>query len=487
MMHIKCKRKKTLLNRLLFALFFSLFPLSGHANSLPDLGSPDLVEYDTITEENLGRAFTNVLYTQYNLYTDLETSNYIQNLGHKLASFVGSNRNFSFYIIDDSSINAFAGPDGVIGIHTGLIKAVQSEDELAAVIAHEISHVTQNHLSRRYEYSTNQANIGSIASVIAAILIGMQDPNAGMAALMGGMGYNLQEQLKNSRQHESEADHLGIELLYKAGYNSHAMGDFFGRLSKASQNDAHHVPEFLKTHPVTENRLADAENRAQNYPSSTGKTNNNQLKLIKLRLAHKKNINFESISNEANDLNKEESCYRLALNNLSRKQTTPKCLLDNAKLTESSVLFTNLILESATNLELEKYDSAKKSIEKLIKFKLELYPTRTDLAVRYAKYLQAKTNIQQAIDFLNKHKTKLKYRYPVYKELAELYLTDKKESEYYFNIAQATQLTGDLKQSKYLIEQAEKKLNPNATGLKREITLFKQENTNLLKKIQKEH
>ena len=110
------------------------------------------------------------------------------------------------------------------------------------------------------------------------------DPNAGMAILMGGQGLSAQKQLSNSRQHEAEADFTGIKLLYKAGYNPRAMARFFGRLSRESISDFGQVPEILRTHPVTENRLAAAEDRAQTMPPFKPRNGHDDLRLIQLRL-----------------------------------------------------------------------------------------------------------------------------------------------------------------------------------------------------------
>jgi len=468
---------------LLASIIGTYLPSAGLANQLPDLGSPDLIEYDTPTEAKLGRAFTSALYTHYNLYTDLETNEYIRNIGHQIASHVRSNRNFSFYIIDDPSINAFAGPDGVIGIHTGLIKAAETEDELAAVIAHEISHVTQNHLSRRYEYSTNQANIGSIASLIAAILIGMHDPSAGMAALMGGMGYNLQQQLKNSRQHESEADHIGIELLHKAGYNPHAMGEFFGRLSKQSQHNAHSLPEILRTHPVTENRLAEAENRAQTLKGNQAKKPDSQLNIIKLRLAHIQKLAFSSISNNQDNLDSYEKCYQQTLAYIKEKKSTSPCLANIKPNDKLPLMYSSLLLETINKQG--KATSNRAVIDELIQFKLELHPQSNSLTLRYAEYLAQEENINAAIAFLNRQEKYIAYKYQLYKKLSEYYTKAKNESATYFNLARAYLETGNGERSEYFLKRAEDTLKQTDNALKAKIAFFRSKNTNLLKKQDK--
>ena len=468
----------------LFVTLLTLITLalatSVQASSLPDLGSPDLVEYDTQTEKELGRAFTSTLHTHYNLYTDLETNAYIRELGHKLASHTGNNRNYSFYIIDDSSINAFAGPDGVIGIHTGLINATETEDELAAVIAHEISHVTQNHLSRRYEYSSTQGSLNSIASLIAAILIGMHDPSAGMATLMGGMGYNLQQQLKNSRLHESEADAIGIDLLHKTGYNPHAMGDFFGRLAKASQLDTFKVPEILRTHPVSENRLAEAENRAQNLSMNQKLKPKSYLTYIKMRLK-KDQDNLVEYNPKTFTYSESEDCYQKTLERITNKKTGPACLINENNKPGSPPLFTTALIESYIESNKKLNPKELKELNKLVEFKLELYPNNPSIPIRYSRYLQQTGDIQSAIKVLKNAESKLTYRYALYKRLAELYTKTKQESYVYLNLAKAYLEIGSIERSKYFAKRTKETSKEGNNKIKQEIAQIEDKLNKVLK------
>ena len=461
-------------------LVVALHAINSQANSLPDLGSPDLVEYDTQTEKELGRAFTSALHTHYNLYSDLETNAYIRELGHKLASHTGNNRNYSFYIIEDSSINAFAGPDGVIGIHTGLINATETEDELAAVIAHEISHVTQNHLSRRYEYSSTQGSLNSIASLIAAILIGMHDSSAGMATLMGGMGYNLQQQLKNSRLHESEADAIGIDLLHKTGYNPHAMGDFFGRLAKASQLDTIQIPEILRTHPVSENRLAEAENRAQNLSKNQKLKPKSYLTYIKMRLRKDRN-NLIEYNPKTFTYSESEECYQKTLERINNKKAVPVCVMNENNKPGSLPLFTTALIESYTTRNKKLNPKELKDLSKLVEFKLELYPNNPSIPIRYSRYLQQTGQIQSAIEVLQNAESNLTYKYTLYKTLAELYTKTKQESYVYLYLAKAYLEIGSLERSEYFAKRTKETIKEPDSKIKNEITQVEDKLSKVLK------
>lgn len=456
-----------------------------HANTLPDLGAPDLVEYDTETEQNLGRAFTSALHTHYKLLNDLDTNDYIRELGHKLASYTGNNRNYSFYIIDDPSINAFAGPDGVIGIHTGLILACETEDELAAVIAHEISHVTQNHLSRRYEYSSTQGGISTIATLIAAILIGTQDPSAGMAALMGGMGYNLQQQLKNSRQHESEADAIGITLLYNTGYNPHAMGSFFARLSKESQLDTIKVPEILRTHPVSENRLAEAENRAQNLKPNNKAKPQSQLNLIQKRIKLLNNSHIEYKKNNSHSHNENQTCYEKTLEHTENNNKAPDCLY-TLSYTNSNPIYMSALIQSLNKQDEPISIKNLSNVKKQIALKIELHPNNESLPIYYSRLLRKLNKDIDAKNILSHAEQHLLYKYNLYIELSEYFAKREQKAEAYFNLAKAYLESGNPERSKYFLKQALASKTNNDQNIEKQITLFRNQNSKLLNNNDKE-
>ena len=179
--------------------------------------------------------------------------------------FLFLSSNFNFFAIDDNSINAFAGPGGHIGVNTGLILATDNESELAAVIAHEIAHVSQHHLARMVEMS-QRFSIPTIAALLAAIVIASQSGQAGEAAIAAAVAGTSQLQIDFLRGNEQEADRVGINALQRAGFDPRAMAGFFERLLKSSRYyDLGKFPEFLRDHPVTESRIADTRNRAEQF------------------------------------------------------------------------------------------------------------------------------------------------------------------------------------------------------------------------------
>lgn len=173
---------------------------------------------------------------------------------------------FEFVIIDQRELNAFAVPGGIIGINFGLFLHTSDEDELSAVLAHELAHLSQRHFSRQLEEAGRQAPI-AIATLLASILlIATSNPDAGFAGLIGSQAASIQRQLAYSREWEREADRLGIKILANAGLDPSAMPSMFHQMLQASRYQQR-PPEFLLTHPVTESRIAGAADRAEQYPA----------------------------------------------------------------------------------------------------------------------------------------------------------------------------------------------------------------------------
>ncbi|MBO1923613.1 M48 family metalloprotease [Thiomicrorhabdus sp. 6S3-12] len=466
-------------------------------DNLPDLGAPDLVEYDRKTEERLGRAFTESLMTQFDLQEDPETLNYIRQIGYKIAGNSGQNRNFDFYVIRNNTINAFAGPNGVIGVHTGLIETVHSESELASVIAHEIAHVTQQHLSRTYEYNSTQGSITSFATLLAAVLVGIYNPNAGMAALMGGMGMNMQDQLKNSRQHEQEADNVGIQILHESGYDPHAMGDFFGRLAKSGQFNTHQVPEILRTHPVTLSRLAAAENRAQIMPPLKAAAESNDLILIKMRIAAEKE-DFSKL--ETKGLTPAEQCYLRNLQELNRKQTEKQllrsrtqldCLLKQANENTMQPLYSTLLIERIKQFkERKSHSDLTQPISealKLISYQQELWPNNLAVQLRHAQLLELTGEYQKAMQVLANGSENGHNQYQINNYLAQFAREQNKEALANYYQARAQISVGNYARARHFIDEAKRINNQRNEGIDKQIDFFNAKYTqNLQENDQKE-
>jgi predicted Zn-dependent protease len=254
-----------------FTVSFSLLlllgsPLQAAEIRLPSLGGDSSASVMTPQQELLlGEAFMRSLRQQIEIIEQPEIQHYIETLGQQLVSQSDDpTAPFEFFVVRDDSINAFAGPAGKIGIHSGLIEKAESEGELAAVLAHEIAHVTQRHLMRALESRQNQS-LQTAATVLATIIAASASPQAGEAMIATSAGLSLQQQINFTRSNEQEADRVGMQTLHNAEYAPKNMSAFFKRLQQASRHDGETVPEYLRTHPLSLSRIADAESRIGQY------------------------------------------------------------------------------------------------------------------------------------------------------------------------------------------------------------------------------
>jgi len=234
---------------------------------LPQLGSPADLTLSPAQEAKLGADVVAEMYQYDFIVDDPEVTDYLTTIGWKLATADAVNPappHFNFYLIADNRINAFALPGGYIGFNAGTVVAAKNESELAGVLAHEESHVTQRHIARAAG-DTQVADIATWLGVLAAIIAGSGNPNVVLGALSVGQGINYQRQVTYTRTDEMEADRFGIRKLAAAGYDPMAMATFFGNLQQETRLYGNRLPEILLTHPVNTSRIADATERAAQY------------------------------------------------------------------------------------------------------------------------------------------------------------------------------------------------------------------------------
>lgn len=237
--------------------------------NLPDIGSPADAVLPKSAEARLGGAIMAQLRATGQVVEDPLLNEYVNEIGYRIAAQASDGEyQFSFFVVEDPSINAFALPGGYIGVHTGLLQATRSEDELAGVLAHEVAHVTQRHIARAIHANQRQSIINT-AIMLGAVLAGVAGGNSDV--VQGGIavaqGNAIQQQINFTRAHEYEADRVGISALAQAGFNPDGMASFFEVISRSAAPSELRVPEFLRTHPVSSNRIAEARGRARDYPS----------------------------------------------------------------------------------------------------------------------------------------------------------------------------------------------------------------------------
>jgi len=253
--------------RLRYFLILLLFVLPrAAAEGLPDLGDVSQAAFTPAQERRLGERIMREIRADRSFYDDIEATDYINSIGNRLvARGSDARQRFDFFLINDRSINAFALPGGFIGVHTGLLLSAQSESELAGVLAHEIAHVTQRHIARMLDQQKRSA-VTSLAALAIAILAARAGSDAAQAAIAFGQAGVIQSQLNFTRDNEREADRVGVQILDRAGYDPRGMPVFFERLQRATRFYESGAPSYLRTHPLTFERIADAQNRVENLP-----------------------------------------------------------------------------------------------------------------------------------------------------------------------------------------------------------------------------
>jgi predicted Zn-dependent protease len=232
---------------------------------LPDLGSSANALVSPQELQDYGQMMLEQMRALDMVVDDPLADDYINNLGFRLvANSAKPKDHFAFFIAKDPVINAFSAPGGYIGINSGLIIITRNEDELAAVMAHEIGHITQNHLQRAYESAKKDTPLMALVALGAIAAGGAAGGQAAAAALLGGQGLLMQKEINFTRKDEAEADRTGIMTLSKSGFDPNAMASFFQRMEDVMSADAGgiNVPSLLLDHPVTSQRISDAKARA---------------------------------------------------------------------------------------------------------------------------------------------------------------------------------------------------------------------------------
>ncbi|WP_321798474.1 M48 family metalloprotease [Caballeronia sp. J97] len=239
---------------------------------LPDLGDGSGGSLTPQAERKVGERMMREVRADPDYLDDWLLRDYLDSIASKLSAaaatqYLGGYRpDFDLFAVRDAQINAFSMPGGFIGVNTGLIAATQTESELASVIGHEMGHVLQRHIARMLgtqEKSTYAALAAMVAGMLAGLLAHSGD--LGMGIAMGGQAFAVDNQLRFSRAAEHEADRVGFQMLTAAGYDPYAMAAFFERLDRSSMAD-NGVPPYVRTHPLTIDRIADMEGRARRVP-----------------------------------------------------------------------------------------------------------------------------------------------------------------------------------------------------------------------------
>ncbi len=253
-----------------YALPAIVTPSLAAAQNLPNLGDTERQELSPLMERKLGEQVMRDIRHDRDYLDDEPLLEYLNNFGSSLVAARPDVRgeagyDFFFFAVRDPMLNAFALPGGFIAVHSALLLAAQTESELASVMAHEIGHVAQRHIARMLGSQRQDALIPLAAMVLGA-LAARSSPDAAGAIMMGGQGIAAQRQLNFSRDAEREADRVGLKILREGGFDTSGMVAFFGRMQAAGRAYTDAMPAYLRTHPLTTERIADIQARTRDQP-----------------------------------------------------------------------------------------------------------------------------------------------------------------------------------------------------------------------------
>ena len=276
---IKSSMRKMILKRLLISSLLLCSNVYAKLNlELPKQNAPSTAQHATAftstpANTNNGLDILRRLRSSGRIIEDPEINLWIQSLGNRLtANASHSSSPFYFLVSQDLSVNAFATQGGVIVVNAGAILRSDSESELAAIIAHEIAHITQRHIDRMIAKSKNNSLIAN-AAILAGILASSKSPEAGQAILNTTFATMAHKQLSFSREAESEADRVGLRILVSAGFNPQAMPLFLQKLESLNDGKYESIREFLQNHPLTHKRVTDTRIRANKLGRFRGREN----------------------------------------------------------------------------------------------------------------------------------------------------------------------------------------------------------------------
>ena len=259
------------------------------AQTLPDLGDASSATLSEQQERTIGNRIMREVRVDKDYIDDPEIHDYINSLGQRLlAAADPPRREIDFFVVRDETINAFALVGGHIGVHSGLVLLTQSESELAGVIAHEIGHVLQKHQARALAGQARSSWTSLAALALALIASRSGGSNSGQmteAAVATAGALQIQTAIDYTREHEREADRVGLTLLQRAGFDTRAMAVFFERMLRANRlNEFKGAPAYLRTHPLTTERIADIQDRIDHTAFSAMVVDSSEYRLARARI-----------------------------------------------------------------------------------------------------------------------------------------------------------------------------------------------------------
>ena len=393
---------------LAFSLILSLVAAPLAAQQLPDLGDASEAVLSQLQERRFGEAIMRQIRSSPDFMNDPEVTDYLNRVGFALvANSPDPGGHFEFFAVNSMVVNAFALPGGFIGVHSGLILTAQSESELVGVIGHEIAHVTQRHIARMLA-AQKKTGLASLAAIAVAILAASSSPELAQAAILAAQAVPMQSRLNYSRDHEREADRVGLQIVQKSHYDVHAIPMFFERLQRASRVYEGGAPSYLRTHPMTFERIADIQSRTRDIPFRQV-PDSLEFQLVRSRLVALNGQPADAVANftrrieEKKHSNELASRYGLVVATLRVEQLKTRDL-ETADVHVESLLKDAgddpMVLALAANLDIR----AGRTQSGLDAYQRALisFPTRRSLMYGYATTLLDSGQNRMAVEFLER-------------------------------------------------------------------------------------
>ena len=418
------------------------------ANNLPELGDYSSSKISESDEIFIGRQILFQVNQSDSIIRDIEISDYLDSLGKRLINAsTDPAKKIEFFIVSDPSINAFAMLGGVIGVHSGLFLASNTESELASVISHEIAHINQKHISR-FLLQQERASYQSTFIMAVALLLARSNPQLASTAMAGASAGSVQGALDFTRENEKEADRVGIQTLNKAGFDVRGARDFFTTLKQANQFSGGAAPAFLQTHPITSNRINDIEDRLKDFPYKQRVDNQTfhyvkgKLKALLDNKEDTKNILEKNIKNKIY-INEGGERFALAYiylidNEFIKSYEQMQWLFDNEQSNPMlSQLYINYLIKT------NKVTEAKKIYEQNLNF----FPSNRSFIYGLADLYLETQDSEKAIKLLKENEQKFSQDPILYKLFAKGYANQGKKLLQYENSAEAAYYNFNLQEA----------------------------------------
>lgn len=456
----RCYRKLSI------AMVFAFALVSGSASTaketrLPNIGGNGGGLISGQQESDIGQQVMVSIRRSAPRITDPLVYDYLSAIVYRLVPSVPlDNRDLTFALIDSPALNAFAVPGGIVGVNGGLFLNAATEQQFASVLAHELAHLSQRHFSRRLEQQETSAPL-TIAGMIAGIVLSaVTQSDIGIAAIAGTQALAIQNMLAYSRLNEQEADRVGLDILATAGMDPRGMPEMFEIMMRQNRLQGSNVPEYLSTHPLTQNRVADTRNRAEQYPEKTIR-DGQEYHLVRSRLQVHYSASpeiavetFESYLKKANAQSNEAIRYGLAVAYLNNNQFEKAANIINELLASNPGRITLQVTLAEIRIQQNKLDEARS----LLKDALSRNPGNYPITSTLADVEIAAGNGTQATEYLNQLTRRMPQQDYLWLRLAEAEGMARNIVGVHRARAEYDALMGDLESAQRQLRQAQEKL-----------------------------